>query len=98
MFRRFRIGDVATSAKKYTAPPIAAIASGRISVMSSTSESHDFFQDERTDTDQLLGLHAAHRCERVDLAAELLPGPHRVGNHVEERRERTADLALNRHG
>src|SRR5919204_5879363 len=45
-----------------------------------------------------VGRHAAHRGQRADLARELLPVPHRLGDHVEETGEAAADLALDGHG
>ncbi len=48
--------------------------------------------------DQRVRRHASHRGERANLARELLPLANRVGDHVEERRERAADLPLDRDG
>ena len=54
--------------------------------------------DDERQADEDVGGHAAHRGEALDLAAELLPLAHGVGDHVEEPGERAADLALDGDG
>src|SRR5262249_14243120 len=58
----------------------------------------DRHRHEERDAHQRVRGHATHRSERPDLPRELLALADRVRDHVEERRKRTADLALNRHG
>src|SRR5919202_174744 len=53
---------------------------------------------EEGEAAQDVGRHAAHRGQRLDLARELLPVPHRLGDHVEESGEAAADLPLDGHG
>ena len=55
-------------------------------------------EQEERDPDQRVRGHTSHCGEGADLARELLSLADRVGDHVEQRRERAADLALNRHG
>src|SRR6266540_1766174 len=54
--------------------------------------------EEEGDAAEHVGRHPAHRGQPADLPSELLPLADGVRDHVEEARERTADLALDRHG
>ena len=62
------------------------------------AQQRDRAEHEERDADEDVGRRAAHRGQRADLPGELLPVPHRLGDHVEDAGHAAADLALDRHG
>jgi hypothetical protein len=76
--------------------PIPIITNKRLHVV--TVDDVDREADHEGQADQRVGGHASHGREAADLAVELLPLAHGVGDHVEEPGQRASDLALNRHG
>src|SRR6185295_9051570 len=57
-----------------------------------TVDQRDASRQQERDGNQRVGGHASHCGERTNLARELLPLPDGVGDHVEQRRQRAADL------